>query len=114
MARKSKGINARAWFYGQSFVSGGLNPTPVIKLGPSGCTENEYEENMVKFDRTTDKDPTPRCFQCGNTEPANGFITKTVYHLARNSQGKRFMAETSHTVCKGTDCGLHLTFSYEG
>ena len=97
MARKSRGINALAWFYGQSFVSTAYT-----------------EDTVVKFDRTTDKDPTPRCFQCGNTEPADGFITKTVNHLARNSQGKRFMAETSHTVCKGTDCGLHLTFSYEG
>jgi hypothetical protein len=55
-----------------------------------------------------------RCKQCGATEPPDGFVEKVVIHQDRDSRGKRCVAHSTFTVCKGTACGGNLQMAHEG
>ena len=70
---------------------------------------------MAKINDRTDKSDTPKCNQCGNSAPEQGFTTKDVTHRGRDEWTGKACVVTSHfTVCKGTNCGGHLQMGYEG
>lgn len=69
---------------------------------------------MTRNDRT-DKSKHPKCAQCGNDKPTEGFTTVGIIHQGRNLYSqKKEVQESTYTVCNGTGCGGHLQMAHEG